>query len=200
MGQNPQIVLASTSKYRKVLLEKLSVPFSQIDPDYIERSITDESPEQKALRLARGKAVAGAQKLLSEGSFVVIGSDQVASCGSMLLSKPGSFDKAKQQLMACSGQWVSFHTGLALVDQDGNELASCVDDYHLKFRDLPDQIIEQYLRLDEPYDCAGSIKAESHGILLLEETRGLDINTLYGLPLIKLTSVFMDLGLINNVN
>ena len=196
MAQNPQIVLASTSKYRTALLTKLAIPFSQIDPDFDEIPVSGESPAEKAKRLARGKAKAGADKLSNYQPAVVIGSDQVAACGSQILSKPGEFSRAKQQLALCSGEWVSFHTAVSLVDQNGSELTSFIDDYKLKFRDLSESTIERYLELDEPYDCAGSIKAESHGILLIEESQGSDINTLYGLPLIRLTTALSEIDLL----
>ena len=199
MGENAQIVLASTSKYRKALLDKLGLQFSQLDPDYVESDLRGENPADKALRLARGKAEAGAQRLEERASTVVIGSDQVAECQGRILSKPGNFDKALEQLQFCTGKWVTFHTGVALVDETGLELSSFVDHYALKFRQLRRSSLKTYLHMDKPYDCAGSIKAEAHGILLIEESQGLDINSLYGLPLIKLISVLMDMNLLEGI-
>lgn len=196
MENMTQIVLASTSPYRRELLAKLSLPFSQLDPEYAEQTIDADQPRDKAIRLARGKAKAGQEKLGTSQPAIIIGSDQVAECQGRVLSKPGSFIRAKEQLLFSAGEWVTFNTGVALVDQDGNELDSFVDSYSLKFRRLSETAIEHYLNLEEPYDCAGSIKAESHGVLLFEQSRGADINTLYGLPLIRLTSSFIELNLL----
>lgn len=196
--QSVQIVLASTSPYRKELMEKLAIEFSQVDPEYLETPLNGESPAEKALRLARGKALAGARKLADPQAAIVIGSDQVASCEGRIFSKPCTKENAIEQLQHCSGKWSQFSTGVSLVNEQGRELASFVDVYELKFRDLSDQLISRYLDLDQPYDCAGSIKAESHGIMLIERTSGKDINTLYGLPLLELNSTLLRLDAINN--
>lgn len=193
-GQKPQIVLASTSLYRRQLLEKLAIPFQQVDPDYQEFAVEGESPPDKALRLARGKAAAAAQEWNPETEALIIGSDQVAHCEAKVFSKPGGFHRAMQQLQHCSGKWTTFSTAVSLYNEKGEELDSFIDEYHLKFRQLSSDDIERYLELDQPYDCAGSIKAESHGILLIEATKGLDVNALYGLPLIKLTTSLNHLG------
>ncbi|MFN3236638.1 MAG: Maf family protein [Pseudomonadales bacterium] len=193
-GQKPQIVLASTSSYRRQLLEKLDIPFQQLDPGFAETAVEGESPPDKALRLARGKASAAAQQLGLDTEALLIGSDQVAHCEAKIFSKPGGFDPAMEQLLYCSGKWTTFSTAVCLCNEQGEELDSFIDEYHLKFRQLSPAMIKRYLELDQPYDCAGSIKAESHGILLFDETKGLDINTLYGLPLIKLTTSLSRMG------
>ena len=112
-----QIVLASTSPYRKELLEKLAIPFAQVDPEYVEIPLNGESPDNKALRLAQGKAVAGAEKLASQQASIVIGSDQVASCEGRIFSKPGTKENALEQLTHCSGKWSQFSVGVALVNE-----------------------------------------------------------------------------------
>lgn len=192
----PQIVLASTSKYRRELLDKLGFEFSQVDPRYNEQASAGESPEDKALRLARGKALAGAKVAAARAPSIIIGSDQVAHLSGHIFSKPGNFERAHEQLSRCSGQWVAFETAVCLVNEQGEELTGFVERFELKFRALSSSAIRRYLLMDEPYDCAGSIKAESHGILLLELTKGTDINSLYGLPLIRLTSELQKLGVI----
>lgn len=196
MGNSPQIVLASTSPYRRDLLNKLNIPFTQIDPLYQEMPEDGEEPASKASRLATGKAKAGAEQLQTDQPALIIGSDQVAVCEETVLSKPGGFDQALKQLSFCSGKWMTFHTAVSLVNEAGQEIRSFRDQYALKLRNLDMPAIEAYLRLEEPYDCAGSLKAESHGILLIEASEGLDINTLYGLPLIKLTTELMELEII----
>ncbi len=189
-----RIVLASTSKYRRELLEKLGLPFSQVDPEYIEQAVPGETPQEKSLRLARDKARAGAERLGSDQSSIVIGSDQVAHCEGEIFSKPGNFERAHEQLLRCSGRWVVFDTSVSLADEKGNELTTFVERFQLKFRSLSSTAIERYLEMDQPFDCAGSIKAESHGVLLIAETEGQDINTLYGLPLIRLTTELANVG------
>ena len=185
----PELFLASTSAYRSALLQKLAIPFQQIDPNYDEQPLTGETPQDKALRLAKGKAEAAISRLPTDASANtrILGSDQVAHMDDTIFSKPGTKQRATEQLELCSGQWVSFSTAVCLLKADGTMISHFCDDFRLKFRRLSDTLIDRYLELDKPYDCAGSIKAEASGILLIEETDGQDINTLYGLPLIRLT-------------
>lgn len=194
---NTPIVLASTSVYRKALMEKLGVDFKQLDPEFEETSIPEETPVDRAVRLALGKSNAAGQILLASGadySTVVIGSDQVAHCGDQILSKPGSYANAFEQLKISSGQWVTYSTAVCVTSPDGGIMEAFNEDYRLKFRTLSDQMIHHYLELEQPFDCAGSIKAEAHGILLIEDSHGKDINTLYGLPLIQLVTVLKQIG------
>lgn len=185
----PELFLASTSAYRSALLEKLAIPFKQIDPNYDELPLKGETAQDKALRLAKGKAEAAISLLpgTTASNAQILGSDQVAHMNDTMFSKPGNKQRAVDQLKQCSGQWVSFSTAVCLMKADGSVIDHFYDDFRLKFRRLSADLIDRYLELDKPYDCAGSIKAEASGILLIEETDGQDINTLYGLPLIRLT-------------
>lgn len=194
-GQTLPLLLASTSSYRQALLEKLAIPFSQLDPGYIEQPVKDELPREKSLRLAMGKAQAGATKWAAPTQGIVIGSDQVAHSDGQTFSKPITFDNAFNQLKQCSGKWITFSTGVCLTNQRGEVLSHFCEEYELKYRALDDKTIRWYLELESPFDCAGAIKAEAHGIVLVEDTRGQDINTLYGLPLIKLLSELHAIGL-----
>lgn len=195
------LILASTSPYRAALLAKLRLPFTQVDPDYIEAAIeVPETPAEMAARLALGKARAAAKQARG-ARWIIIGSDQVASIGDRVLGKPGGFERAFDQLKASSGNWVSFHTAIALVSDEGSETVA-VDCYEIRFRELSDATITRYLELEQPYDCAGSIKAEALGIALLAESRGRDVNTLYGLPLMLLTEMMAkrEIDLIAEIN
>lgn len=190
------IVLASTSVYRKALLEKLALDFVQVDPNYEELFIKDETPSARAWRLATGKSLAAGMALPPEfaPNTVIIGSDQVAHCDDQILSKPGNFENAYQQLTLSSGKWVIFSTAVCLSGPDGAVIDCFGEEYRLKFRDLSDTLIRDYLELEQPYDCAGSLKAEAHGILLIEDSSGKDINTLYGLPLMRLVTALLQIG------
>jgi MAF protein len=191
----PEIVLASTSGYRRELLSRLQIPFSQTAPCFEESQQPGESPERMALRLAEGKA-RSVEAIMAvdkpEGQTVIIGSDQVAHRGAAILSKPGNHTNAATQLTASSGQWVHFCTALFLLHSD-KQTASAVETYSVKFRRLSENQISRYLSQEQPYDCAGSLKAESLGITLLEDARGRDITTLYGLPLMLLRELFLSI-------
>ena len=196
------LILASTSPYRRTLLQQLGVDFSQTDPCVEESVVSQESPPERAIRLARDKAV-GASNLSGspvhatttlKNACIFIGSDQVAHLGHTIFSKPGEFEAAYQQLLQCSGHWVTFSTAVCLVDELGQVLAEGIDIYKIKYRNLSDLDIRKYLEIDRPFDCAGSIKAEKHGITLIERAHGNDINTLYGLPLILLIDLLDEAG------
>jgi MAF protein len=204
--QPTTLLLASTSKYRGALLEKLGIAFTQVDPEYIEAAIEGEAAAAKSLRLARGKAGAAATLLKAKrqaerrerqavAPILIVGSDQVAHCNATSFSKPGNYNNAFKQLKQCSGNWVTVSTGVCLKDAQGRVIAHFCEEYHLRFRNLDDNLIRWYLELEQPYDCAGSIKAEAHGITLIEDARGQDINTLYGLPLIRLQTELSKAGL-----
>ncbi len=188
----PEVVLASTSRYRADLLGRLRIPFRQLAPAYVESPRPGESPEQMAVRLAEGKA----RSLLGEVSdrAVIIGCDQVAHLGAHLLDKPGNLERATEQLGYSSGNWVTFTTAVTLVTLDGRHAAAW-EDYRIRFRSLSSQEIKDYLTLEQPFDCAGSLKAEGLGITLLEDASGRDITTLYGLPLMLLREQFMKLDI-----
>ncbi len=188
----PRLILASTSIYRARLLEKLGVEFEQTDPDYEELSVPGESPAVKACRLADGKALSVQQDLPARRDAIVIGSDQVAHLDDRCFSKPGTHQRAFTQLSVFSGQWLSFTTAISLLDNHGARRCGC-ETYRIKFRNLTATEINNYLLRDHPYDCAGSIKAEASGVTLLEDTDGRDVNTLYGLPLMLLRELLLEL-------
>ena len=192
----PPLVLASTSAYRREILAKLRLPFTQISPDYAEVALPGEAPDVMARRFAAGKALAVASIGVGAPDLapLVIGSDQVVSVNGERLSKPGSVERAEAQLSRCSGQWVTYCSALSLAAQ-GQTLTLDHDLYHVKFRNLTAIEIQRYVALDQPLDCAGSIKAESLGIALFSSTRGEDINTLYGLPLLRLAKRLAEHGL-----
>ena len=188
------LALASTSKYRAGLLKQIELDFLQLDPGFAETHIDGESAVEMAERLAIGKASAAAAKAQLSNTLV-IGCDQVAHLDGQIFNKPGSFQKAFSQLQASSGNWVSFTCGLCLTSGTGELLASCTDTFKIKFRKLTDTQISRYLEREQPFDCAGSIKAEALGITLIERCEGKDINTLYGMPLIDLISMLQDQGI-----
>jgi len=183
------IILASTSPYRRALLEQLQLPFSCANPEVDEALIEGESARQTALRLAQLKAQAIA---LHHPMSVVIGSDQLASCEGRILGKPGSHTKAFEQLKFMSGKALTFHTGLCVLQ--GGERHTLVEDFKVHMRELTDQQIDCYLHREQPYDCAGSFKVEGLGISLFERLEGKDPNALIGLPLISLISILNTLG------
>lgn len=191
--QIPRMILASTSTYRKSLLNRLKIPFETIDPEIRESVKEGETPLERSLRLAYDKALAVAGKLTLATPYIVIGSDQVAHMGSQILGKPGNHEAAAEQLTICSGNWVSFTTAISLIDQTGGvrQAAEC---FRIRLRELDDADIDHYLRIDEPFDCAGSIKAESAGMTLLQDTDGRDFNTLIGFPLMLFRELLADSG------
>ena len=176
------LVLGSTSRYRRELLERLRVPFEVVSPEVDETAEPGESPRSLALRLALDKARAVASRF---PDAVVIGSDQVAELDGIALGKPGNHARAVDQLRQMRGQSVVFHTAVAVVCQDSGfeevELALV----WVRFRALSEGEIESYLRAEQPYDCAGSAKSEGLGIALLEAIDNDDPTALVGLPLIR---------------
>ncbi len=178
-----QLVLASTSPYRRELLTRLQVPFEVAAPDTDESALAGESPVATALRLAEAKARAVGQRF---PDALIIGSDQVAAHGEQRFGKPGSRENAVAQLRRMRGREVVFHTGLCLLDSaSGRSQARCIDT-HVGFRDYDDGEIESYLDKEDALNCAGSAKSEGLGISLLAYLRGDDPNALIGLPLIAL--------------
>jgi septum formation protein len=185
------IVLASSSPYRRGLLERLRLPFEIDAPDVDESGRADEAPLQLARRLALLKASTVSRR---HPQAIVIGSDQVAEMDGLALGKPGAHPQALQQLVAMQGRTVVFHTALAVVRKSDDRVATdCVDTW-VRFRRLPPDALETYLRLEQPYDCAGSAKIESLGICLVESVRSDDPTALIGLPLISLTSMLAGFG------
>ncbi|OGT90080.1 MAG: septum formation protein Maf [Gammaproteobacteria bacterium RIFOXYA12_FULL_61_12] len=185
------IVLASTSPFRRQLLEKLGIPFETASPDIDEGRLPGESPESLVKRLAVEKAQAVAT---IHPQALIIGSDQVACLEDQILGKPGDFDRAFVQLSAASGKRVSFLTGLCLLNSaTGNAQVIC-EPFQVYFRNLSPQQIENYLNREMPFNCAGSFKSEALGIALFERLEGDDPNSLIGLPLIRLIAMLEEEG------
>ena len=190
----PRIVLASTSRYRADLLRRLLAHFEQVAPGVEEACLQDESPGDRAQRLARAKARAVADGL---GDAVVIGSDQVAELDGRVLGKPGDAASARAQLMASSGRSVQFHTALCVIDtrtRPGTERAF-TDTTTARFRKLGEAEIARYIEREQPLDCAGSFKCEALGISLFEAIVSHDPTALVGLPLIALARRLRDCGI-----
>ena len=179
----PQLVLASTSPFRKQLLEKLKLEFITDSPDIDESRLVGETPEALVARLAEQKAMAVAER---HPDSLIIGSDQVAVNNGEILGKPGSHDKAVAQLQSTSGRRVTFLTGLCLYNSATGDSQVEVVPFGVVFRELSESQIENYLNAEQPYNCAGSFKSEAMGIALFERLEGEDPNTLIGLPLIRL--------------
>lgn len=187
--KSSRLVLASSSPYRRELLEKLGIEFAWAAPAINETPVKGEPPEQLALRLSQQKAEA------LSGTFrnhLIIGSDQVAHLSGKILGKPMTHNAAVLQLRACSGKEVKFVTGLCLLNSATSHIQLTIDTYSVKFRRLTDEQIENYLRRERPYDCAGSFKSEALGVSLFEWMKGKDPNTLIGLPLIELTNMLIN--------
>jgi septum formation protein len=191
----PSIILASSSAYRRELLSRLHLPFDVAVPDIDEAPLPGESPEATALRLARQKAQAVAER--APGSLV-IGSDQVATLDGEQIGKPGDHASALRQLQKMRGRRVIFHTALCLWDGRGPTLTGAFQLENVQtlvtFRDLPDQELDAYLRIEQPYDCAGSAKNEGLGIAILERIESVDPTALTGLPLIALSGMLRKAG------
>ena len=177
----PTLILASTSAYRRQLLERLRLPFTTESPTVDELPRPGESPKALAIRLATAKAEAVARR--HPGDYV-IGSDQVAECDDEVLGKPGTAERAGAQLALCSGRVVNFHTAVRGVRHDGVYSEAHVDLTRVKFRVLASEEIERYVEIDRPLDCAGSFRSEGLGIMLFERLECEDPTALVGLPLI----------------
>ncbi|MBB4819504.1 MAF protein [Pseudomonas alcaligenes] len=188
----PPLVLASSSPYRRELLERLRLPFTWSAPAIDETRHPHEPAEQLVRRLAEEKARALAN--LHPG-HLIIGSDQAAVLGEQILGKPLEFERARSQLLAASGTSVTFLTGLALLNtRSGRCQVDCIP-FTVNFRSLSEATIERYLNIEQPYDCAGSFKAEGLGVSLFRSTQGEDATSLVGLPLIRLVDMLLDEGL-----
>ena len=180
------LVLASTSRYRRQLLSRLLRPFDVVAPDVDETELPGESPAATACRLADAKARAVAAR---RPDALVIGSDQVADCDGVAISKPGDHATAFAQLTALSGRVIVFHTAVALVDAATGAGETRLVDVRSTFRALSPAAIENYLRRERPYDCAGAVKSEALGIALFDRIESDDPTALIGLPLIALTDM-----------
>ncbi len=197
MHQSPSpqrpLVLGSTSRYRRELLERLNLPFDTTAPEVDETPLPGEAPRALALRLALAKARAVAQL---HPDAVVIGSDQVADLAGTPLGKPGHHELAVQQLRQMRGQTVVFQTAVAVVCAATGFEQIDIAPVEVKFRDLSDTEIERYLRAEQPYDCAGSAKSEGLGIALLDAIQSDDPTALIGLPLIRTCHMLRAAGLV----
>jgi septum formation protein len=189
---HPPLILASTSPYRRELLQRLRIPFEAIPPGVDEAPRPGEAPDALARRLSLEKARAVAVR---RPDALVIGSDQAATLdGVATIGKPGTHARAAAQLRAASGRTMVFHTGLCLWRPAGDPIVDCVDT-RVRFRPLADDEIERYLWAETPYDCAGSAKSEGLGVCLLEAQEGPDPTALVGLPLIRLAAMLREAGL-----
>ena len=190
MPQLP-LILASSSVYRRALLERLGLPFTTVSPDIDESAAAGELPGDTALRLALAKARAVA---VAHPQALIIGSDQVAELDALPLGKPGTHENAVRQLRAMRGKAVVFHTALCLLNaaQDRHQRLNVAS--RVLFRQLSDAQIERYLRREQPYDCAGSAKVESLGIALTEKIESDDPTALIGLPLMALVTLLRNEG------
>jgi len=186
----PPLILASTSPYRRMLLERLGVPFSVEGPGVSEATVAGESPVQRARRLAEAKAQAVAMR---HPEAIVIGSDQVAAAGEMLLEKPGTLTRAREQLALLSGAQARFYTACAIA-APGRFSAVHLDETRVFFRALSAAEIERYVVRETPLDCAGGFKVEALGIALFERIESTDPTALIGLPLIWVGALLRRLG------
>lgn len=189
--QSLNLILASSSIYRRELLQRLQLPFTCISPEVDETPLAGELPQETALRLAEVKA----RKVAEEHPHaLVIGCDQVATLDNQQLGKPMHHDNAVKQLNMMRGREVIFHSALCLYNAATRNIQAEVVPYVVRFRNLSDDQIERYLRKEQPYHCAGSAKSEGLGIALIESMSGEDPNALIGLPLIKLISMLQQEG------
>ena len=189
----PQLILASTSRYRQALLERLGIPFTALAPETAEDTLAGELPPDRALRLSVAKAHAIATR---RPDAVVIGSDQVAAIGNRILDKPGNAARCRSQLTVASGSSARFHTGCAVIaPQTGIRLLH-IDTTTVFFRSLTDQEIERYVERERPLDCAGGFRVEGLGISLFESIESRDPTALIGLPLIWLAGALRRAGFV----
>ena len=191
----PRLILGSSSAYRKELLARLRLPFDVIAPDIDETALPAEAPEATAMRLAEQKALAISAQA---PNALVIGCDQVATLEGIQIGKPGTHENALAQLKLMRGREVVFHTALCLLDgRAGARFPLQMENVQtvVAFRDLPDGELDAYLRIEQPYDCAGSARNEGLGIALIAAIRGTDPTALTGLPLIALTGMLRRAGI-----
>ena len=186
------LILGSTSRYRRELLQRLRVPFEVVSPEVDETPLTGEAPQALATRLALAKAKAVAAL---HPHAVVIGSDQVADLNGEPLGKPGTHERAVLQLQRMRGHTVVFQTAVSVVCQASGFEQTELAQIKVRFRDLSDTEIEAYLRAEEPYDCAGSAKSEGLGIVLLDAIDNDDPTALIGLPMIRTARLLRAAGI-----
>ena len=192
MNPRPPLILASTSRYRRDLLQRLGLPFEVLAPEVDETRLPAEAPAAMALRLALAKARAVAAL---RPDAVVIGSDQVADLEGVALGKPGDHERATAQLRQLSGRRAVFQTAVAVLRPATGFEQALLAPVNVQFRALSDAEIQHYLQADQPYDCAGSAKSESLGIALLESIHSDDPTALVGLPMIRTCRLLRDAGI-----
>ncbi len=188
----PSLILASTSSYRKTLLEKLGQPFHCAAPQVDETAQHGETAEALVSRLAFAKASAVAA---DRNQGLIIGSDQVCVCDGQILGKPGTVEKAVEQLLQAQGKRVIFYTGLCVINAENGHAEQLVEPFTVHFRSLDEAAICRYVEAERPLDCAGSFKCEGMGIVLFKALEGRDPNALVGLPLIGLVDLLGRHGL-----
>jgi septum formation protein len=194
VSNKPRLILASSSHYRRELLERLRFPFDVIAPDIDETPLDGEAPHATAVRLSIAKARAAAARVTDASGALVIGSDQVATCDGRQIGKPGTHDNARAQLQSMRGKSVEFHSALCLFDSRSDHIQSADIITRVQFRDLTDAEIEAYLLAETPYDVAGSAKSEGLGIALVDAIHSDDPTALVGLPLIALSRMLRTAG------
>ena len=187
------IVLASASPYRRELLSRFKLPFDVFSPDIDETPRIDEKAKEISFRLAREKAFKVAPHYANS---LIIGSDQTAECQNQIIEKPNAHENAVKQLQFLSGKIVTFYTSLCLLNTKTEQVQECVIEFEVKYKALNQKIIESYLLKEQPYNCVGSVKSEGLGIALLEYIRGEDPTALIGLPLIKLSDMLQNEGVV----
>lgn len=191
MHMQPQIILASSSIYRRELLNRLQIPFECISPEVDETPLKDETPAETALRLAQVKA---RKVAINYPNALIIGCDQVATLDGTQLGKPYTHENATKQLRMMRGREVTFHSALCVFNAKTQHIQAEVVPYVVQFRALSDAQIQNYLIKEQPYQCAGSAKSEGLGIAVIEKMTGDDPNALIGLPLIKLIDMLQNQG------
>lgn len=189
----PKLILASTSPYRKQILEKLAIPFEAREPQCDETPLDGESAKALVLRLAQLKAQSCSHD--TDSPELIIGSDQVCVIDGRIVGKPHTRDNAIQQLSQASGKIITFYTGVALYNSQTKQTTTELDRFNVHFRPLTQAQIEYYVDLEQPLHCAGSFKSEGLGIALFERLEGKDPNALIGLPLITLINMLEQQGI-----
>ncbi|MEX2523888.1 MAG: nucleoside triphosphate pyrophosphatase [Gammaproteobacteria bacterium] len=187
-----ELILASSSPYRRSLLGRLGLEFRTVSPDIDESPLADETPRQLVLRLSAAKAERVAA---NTSGALVIASDQVAELDNIILTKPGNRDRAREQLRALSGRAIRFLTGICVLNTETGRMQSDCVTMTASFRELAEAEIERYLEREQPWDCAGAFKSEALGIALLRSMEGPDPTALIGLPLIRLAEMLRQEGL-----
>lgn len=192
MSAAPRLILASTSRYRRELLQRLRLPFEVVAPGVDETARPGEAPAALAARLALSKAEAVASR---HPDAIVIGSDQVADLDGEAIGKPLDHERARRQLGRMSGRTVTFQTAVSVVRRETGFASTLLAPVRVSFRELDAAQIEYYLRAEQPYDCAGSARSEALGIALLSSIESDDPTTLVGLPLIRTCALLREAGI-----